>query len=427
MYPAMAPTPDGNPKSDIPALLLELLNPLSTSETLAAALGGFPSGDWQNFSQYLETHSLANLLYTRLQQNELLDLVPADERRALRENYLANAARNLLLLTRAAEVLAALQAQGTAVIGLKGLYLLENVYRDIGARAMNDLDILVHREDVPRTIETLRRLSYQAPSYFDSSADNRDVKHVPPMSLADGTTLEVHWTLLEEDEPFSINPQGVWQRARPTRFADADALALSTEDLLLHLCIHTSYQHYLKLGLRGLLDIAVVLESEADSIDWRQLLEIAREWGAEKTAALSFALLQEMGWAQIPEAFLSELLPRSLDTDILTKAKALTLQDKRARNAITPDVAALTSTKNLVQKARLILNRIFIPRPALARLYRLNPDSAGIVPGYIRRAFDLFRQYGRTVRKISTMDQAVYQDIEQEKDRFRIHEWLKPE
>ena len=99
----MAPTPDGNPKSDIPALLLELLNPLSTSETLAAALGGFPSGDWQNFSQYLETHSLANLLYTRLQQNELLDLVPADERRALRENYLANAARNLLLLTRAAQ------------------------------------------------------------------------------------------------------------------------------------------------------------------------------------------------------------------------------------------------------------------------------------------------------------------------------------
>jgi len=422
----MAAINKGKPIIDISAQLLVLLNPLSTSETIAAILGSFNSEDWQNFCQYLESHSLANLLYARFQQMGLQVLVPPDAVGFLRENYLANAARNLLLLTHAAEVLAALQAEGIPVIGLKGLYLLENVYKDIGVRAMNDLDILVRHEDIPHTIETLQRLSYMPSTFFDGSAPNQDVKHVPPMSLADGTTIEAHWSLLEEDEPFAIDSRGLWQRARPARFAETDASALSVEDLILHLCIHAVYQHYLKIGLRGMLDIALVLKNGAEHINWSKLNEIAREWGAEKTLALSFGLLQDMGWARLPEVFLSDLLPEPLDTAILTKAKSLLLQENLAPDAITPDVAALTSTKNLVQKARVVLNRIFIPRPALARLYKLNPNSPGILLGYFRRTFDLFRQYGRTVRKISAKDEAIQQDLEHEKDRFLIHDWQKP-
>ena len=422
----MAAINKGKPIIDISAQLLVLLNPLSTSETIAAILGSFNSEDWQNFRQYLVSHSLANLLYARFQQMGLQVLVPPDAVGFLRENYLANAARNLLLLTHAAEVLAALQAEGIPVIGLKGLYLLENVYKDIGVRAMNDLDILVRHEDIPHTIETLQRLSYMPSTFFDGSAPNQDVKHVPPMSLADGTTIEAHWSLLEEDEPFAIDSRGLWQRARPARFAETDASALSVEDLILHLCIHAVYQHYLKIGLRGMLDIALVLKNGAEHINWSKLNEIAREWGAEKTLALSFGLLQDMGWARLPEVFLSDLLPEPLDTAILTKAKSLLLQENLAPDAITPDVAALTSTKNLVQKARVVLNRIFIPRPALARLYKLNPNSPGILLGYFRRTFDLFRQYGRTVRKISAKDEAIQQDLEHEKDRFLIHDWQKP-
>lgn len=103
----MAAINKGKPIIDISAQLLVLLNPLSTSETIAAILGSFNSEDWQNFRWYLESHSLANLLYARFQQMGLQVLVPPDAGGFLRENYLANAARNLLLLTHAAEVLAA--------------------------------------------------------------------------------------------------------------------------------------------------------------------------------------------------------------------------------------------------------------------------------------------------------------------------------
>jgi hypothetical protein len=105
----MAATHKGNPISNTQALLLILLNPLSSNEAVAAVLGGFSSQEWNSFCRYLESHSLANLLYARLQQKDLLALVPPEEGRVLHEIYLANAARNLVILTRAAEALAALQ------------------------------------------------------------------------------------------------------------------------------------------------------------------------------------------------------------------------------------------------------------------------------------------------------------------------------
>jgi len=103
---------------------------------------------------------------------------------------------------------------------------------------MSDLDILVHREDLNRTIEILLGLGYQLSRYFDIRDSNLDIKHVPPMILSDGTHVEIHWTLLEEDEPFTIAMDGVWQRSFPAQINGIDVLAEGIEDLLLHLCIH---------------------------------------------------------------------------------------------------------------------------------------------------------------------------------------------
>jgi len=414
----------GETISDPLIILCDLLNPLNDSLKIRAAVSGLEASEWGALQRHIETRSLANSLYARLNQEELLPCLPVELREFLRENYRVNAARNLILLNRAAQVLAALKNQRIQVIGLKGLYLLENVYQDIGARAMNDLDILVHREDIPRALETLQNLSYQVSTFFDSSAPNRDVKHVPPLNLADGTIIEVHWTLLEEEEPFNIAVEGMWQRARTAYFAESEAYALSDEDLLLHLCIHAAYQHYLKLGLRGMLDIALVLKQASDQIDWQQLIQTAREWGARKCVGLCFGLLQEMGWARLPEGLMADLLPEGLDADIINQAKVVLLRDESEADAITPDLSALTSTRNLVRKTRVVLDRIFIPKTAIARLYGINPGSPGIVFGYLRRAVDLYQQYGGTIRKASNLDKAVLQELELNKIRTHLHHWL---
>jgi len=88
------------------------------------------------------------------------------------------AARNILLLNHASLILLRLRAENIPVIALKGLFLLENTYKDVGARSMSDLDILVHREDLNRTVEILQGLGYQLSRYFDIRDSNLDIKHV---------------------------------------------------------------------------------------------------------------------------------------------------------------------------------------------------------------------------------------------------------
>jgi hypothetical protein len=131
-----------------------------------------------------------------------------------------------------------------------------------------------------------------------------------------------------------------------------------------------------------------------------------------------------MGWARLPDGLMADLLPEGLDADIINQAKVVLLRDESEADAITPDLSALTSTRNLAKKTRVVLDRIFIPKTALARLYGINPSSPGIVFGYLRRAVDLYRQYGGTIRKASNQDKAVLQELELNKIRTHLHHWL---
>lgn len=83
--------------------------------------------------------------------------------------YEANLRRNELLLKAGATVRDALVDSGIPAIPLKGLALLGSVYRDFGARQLNDVDMLIPRADRTRAAECLRSLGYR-PGTFDISS-----------------------------------------------------------------------------------------------------------------------------------------------------------------------------------------------------------------------------------------------------------------
>ena len=175
--------------------LIELLNPLSSADDCAEILKGMNSENWEGLTALCAQHDLLSALEFRFSQLGLAQQIPEPHRQSFRSAYMLTAARNILLLNHACQILLRLRAENIPVIALKGLFLLENIYKDVGARSMSDLDILVHREDLNRTIEILQGLGYQLSRYFDIRDSNLDIKHVPPMTLSDGTHVEIHWTL----------------------------------------------------------------------------------------------------------------------------------------------------------------------------------------------------------------------------------------
>ncbi len=108
-------------------------------------------------------------------------------------------------------------------------------------------------------------------------------------------------------------------------------MGLGLEDLLAHLCLHLTYQYYLKLGLRGLYAIALIIHNHCEEIKWPKLIEIARSWQAEKVVALTLALASDLLGAVVPGEVQKSLLDEPLPSQIFEQAKEQLLNRQRQK------------------------------------------------------------------------------------------------
>lgn len=368
-------------------------------------------------------NSLLFLLLVELNKNYNLDF-PSKEK--LRQHYINTAVRNTLILHDTEQLFTSLGDEKIAVAGLKGIYLLENVYGDIGARLMNDIDILIKKKDLAKCVRVLEKLGYSSTAYFNPDDENTDTKHVPPMQKSGGAMVEVHWTLLEEDEPFTIDADALWERTFPATIANVDAFSLGIEDLILHLCLHLTYQHYLQIGLRALLDIAMVIHKFQSQIDWNKLIAIAKLWGAERVTALTLKLVETQLNVPIPAEVSSSLLPEGIAPSLLEQARSQLLERVRFEDRLTPDLVQMNANKNVISKIRIGLQRVFIPRLALARTYNISPTSPKIVHFYWIRVKYLIRNYGRTLRRLLKREKTTEPALQKAQASYSLHNWMKP-
>lgn len=370
---------------------------------------------------------VAPLLYPILAEHKGSDNLDIPQKEQLYQIHLATAVRNTLILHNTKLLLLSLQEAGVSVAGLKGIFLLENVFGNIGSRSMNDIDILIRKKDLSICIKVLERLGYTPTAYFSLDDHNIDTKHVPPMQKKGGVLLEVHWTLLEEDEPFTIDVEAMWERTVPATISDVDVLSLGVEDLILHLCLHLAYQHYLQLGLRGLVDIALVIHKFRSEIDWNRLVEIAKSWGAERVTALTLKLLETQLNVSIPSEVASALLTEGIEPSLLEQARSQLLDRVRFEDHLTPDLVRMNADKNVFSKVRIGLQRVFIPRLTLARIYNVSPNSPKIVGAYWGRLKYLVRNYGGTLSRLRNKYKTTRPALQNAESSYALHDWMTPQ
>ncbi len=407
-------------------VLLTLLEPGLSSAQLYALIAQLDDKQWDALVAEADLQNITPYLYTLLENLNKSHGIEILQREKLNQLHLSNTVRNILFLHETEIILAALQKAGVPAAGLKGVYLLEHVYRDIGARSMNDIDLLVRKPDLPICLEVMDELGYKTVTYFSLADENIDTKHVPPMKKASGPFVELHWTLLEEDEPFTIDADALWQRTVPATIANVDALALGVEDLILHLCLHLAYQHYLNLGLRGLMDIALVIHKFRPEIDWQKLVWIARSWGAERVTALTLQLVETQLNVPIPAEVIPALVPEGFEPGLLENARRQLLERVWFEDHFTPDLVEMSAEKGLLSKVRIGLQRVFIPRLALARIYNIPPNSPKIFGLYWVRLKYLIRNYGKTVIRLQRGEAGTEPARQKAEISNSLHAWMSP-
>lgn len=412
---------------DSKQVLLTLLEPGIPEDEQSNLLRLLSSEQWERIIAEAKMQGVSSMLFPLLAELKEFGNLDIPLKEQLYQIHLATAARNTLILHDTKLLLSSLQEAGVSVVGLKGIYLLGNVFANIGSRSMNDIDILIKKQDLSRCMEVLERLGYTPTAYFSLADANKDTKHVPPMQKKGGVLLEVHWTLLEEDEPFTIDVEAMWERTVPATISDVDVLSLGVEDLILHLCLHLAYQHYLQLGLRGLVDIALVIHKFRSEIDWNRLVEIAKSWGAERVTALTLKLLETQLNVSIPSEVASALLTEGIEPNLLEQARSQLLDRVRFEDHLTPDLVRMNADKNVFSKVRIGLQRVFIPRLTLARIYNVSPNSPKIVGAYWGRLKYLVRNYGGTLSRLRNKYKTTRPALQNAESSYALHDWMTPQ
>lgn len=309
---------------------------------------------WLEVTELSWQHSVMPLLYHKLKSLNLS--LPENVAVELKEQFLKQAYRNTNLFRELGKILDHLNGKDIPIIVLKGAYLAGAVYDNIGLRGMSDVDLLVKKNDLTGLEEEL--LSQGA---VPEAKDRLIADHCPEFSYkisGFGLRLDIHWALSPSKYNCLAEADGLWRRSRSVIVQQFPARALSPEDLLLHLCMHTA-KHAHDMQFRMLCDLAEVLRCHADVLDWGIIADRAREWGILRAAYIFLSLTKEFLAVDLTGEQLDELRPEYFDDSKMVLARRQFSNAGASKNIFSNSqpVAQLWGIKGLAGKIAFIRKR----------------------------------------------------------------------
>jgi len=279
--------------------------------------------DWSQIVRAAVYNRVAPLAYLNLRESELGHAMPRQALRTLEVAYYQSLAGATAVRGNLAGLLHRFRQETIPALVLRGLLLGEQVYGDPALRPFSDTDLLVHKRDVPRAKRLLLDLGYRIqPHDIDACYFE---KHHLHLVFAGPATVELHWALDHKYTPFAIDCAEVFATTSPGELAGVPALLLSAESLLLTLCVHLLkhcyYARYLSSAqdcLRQVLadgflvlyaDVDAVVRRNAETLDWRVIVDRARRWQIEPAVGVALGLVTRWFRTPVPDWVLDRLPP----------------------------------------------------------------------------------------------------------------------
>ncbi len=411
-------------RDELVNLLLNLLNRHAASMDVEY-IASKTMSDWNALLVMGEMHKILPLLFHRLERLGLKSAVPQEIWLGLRRKYLANFAHNLMLYGELSRIVTLLQTEQIPVIALKGLHLAQIVYDDIALRQIGDIDILVPPALAPRAWELLVSHGYQnLPGHTaDCDMQMKQQNHFARLIRPQVTAVEIHWSLTvpNQNESLDIEDiQGIWNRAKPIHLGSAKLLGLSPEDLLLHLCLHSSYHHCFEFGLRPSCDIAWTIDHFGTGLDWEHLGERTRDWGWERGVNLALRLAHDLMRARVPEAAWARLKKEENAEHMVALAKEQIFANPNAIR-VSKNFAHFWEETSLRGRVGRLLDRIFLTPEIMAIDYPMGSNSLNHYWYYLVRLWVLLRRYTRLGWQLLQGNAALAENI---KRKDQLTRWL---
>ena len=280
--------------------------------------------DWQELADLGRRHGLLPLAYNRIRHLHG-DPIPRKIMARLQDSYYGHLARNLRLQATLAEAVAALQQDGIEPVVLKGGALAGTVYGDPGLRPMTDLDLLVPPEAMERAGAVLASIGYHLSGRLNAQLvifQARFGGRLEWLREQHGqlTYLDVQSDLVGVDlwrHAFAIEPDTLWAAARTLPLDRGQALQLSPEDTLIHVCLHRAMNHAYASPLIGVVDVDRLVAAEASDDFWERLVERAEQFKVGTIVHRGLCTARDLLGTPVPAGTLAALAPGALRRHLL--------------------------------------------------------------------------------------------------------------
>ncbi len=272
--------------------------------------------EWEALTTWACCHELGPLLYSYLESRHCI-LPPAVSTRLRYTRYAAQAV-SLVREQAWGELLSALATADIPVLVLKGAALAYTVYPDPMVRPMGDIDLLLNRDDLSRASAVLRELELYPQPEPQKRINPFNKNWTGELSFCreyQGITISVdlHWELLTIEwlrHVIKVDIKAIWERAVLFHIGRVSALTFTSEDMLLHICLHTSLHGF--AHLRGYLDILQLLEH--GNLDWALFVRRAQASGLRIACYFPLWWLAQYRAGMVPKEVLVALRPDPLRT-----------------------------------------------------------------------------------------------------------------
>ena len=330
-----------------------------------------------------DLEGMTGLLYRKLRKTGLLSQLSGAERRQIESGYFKIAADNLRLSQDLKEVLLTLNQKKIRTAVLQGMSVLP-LYKDIGLRPMNDIDIWILENDYPNADALLQHLGYKKDPLY-------------PGSYRKGMTkfdVRTHFFWAERigsrKSMLAVSQEKLFADLQITQLDDASMLTLNRYDQVVYLTLH-AIKHYLAC-LIWLVDILRLTEAWQAS-DWHRCKERAEMIGQPK--AVSYALFLKHYLFASADSGAFSMQPELMNLNTFERYLLRRRKKSGALPTWTPLYLFATGGK-LTHRVVYIFETLF-PRPEILRQVFPSLKDPRNWQLYCMRFFQL---YGKAVRSI---------------------------
>jgi hypothetical protein len=303
----------------------------------------------------------------------------------LEKVYYHTATSNIKKLDSATKILQICHQEGVFPIPLKGMALIETVYKNPAIRLMADIDLMIRREDTQKVKHILINMGYPFIDDNRGSINFEDSKN---------EVFDLHAQFTKLDVLFCLDYEEIYSRLRRINFNGKIQIGvLCPEHQLIHIALHLAPGLYSGLNLMNLIDMYCLISDQDLPFDWEYLISFSTRSKMNPYIYGPIYLCAHLFHQEIPESILNVLQAH------LSKRKRAYIQNSYFASILDGGssgrkrfIERVKWAVDFSQKMKLVRMALFPDRQEMAQRYSIPENSLRIYGFYITRVVKLVKE-----------------------------------